>query len=52
VIKMALKVGDQLFSDRLGFVNVEAFRGKGKDQEFMIKVLDEEYWVPISKVHQ
>jgi len=32
------------------FTRVEEFRGNGKDKEFKISLLDEEYWLPVSKI--
>lgn len=46
-----VRIGEKLFSTNFGFVIVEDIRGKGKKQEFKIKILDEEYWIPTTKVH-
>lgn len=45
-----VKKGDKLFSPTHGFVEVEDIRGKGKDREFKISILDQEYWLPLSKI--
>jgi hypothetical protein len=53
VVEMArptFKIGDELFSPQHGFIRIEEFRGKGKDKEFKISILDEEYWLPVSKI--
>ena len=48
--KRTVKIGDELFSPTYGFIRVEEFRGNGKDKEFKISLLDEEYWLPVSKI--
>jgi nitrogen regulatory protein PII len=45
-----VRIGEKLFSHNHGFVTVEDVRGKGKNQEFKISILDKEYWLSASKV--
>ena len=45
-----IKIGDELFSPQHGYIRIEDIRGKGKDREFKISLLDVEYWLPISKI--
>jgi hypothetical protein len=47
-----LKIGDKIFSPENGFLHIEGLRGKGKDREFKISIMDKEYWLPISKINR
>ena len=50
MVRNTIKIGDELFSPQHGYIRIEDIRGKGKDREFKISLLDEVYWLPISKI--